>query len=108
VIVAFGFLIILLFVTAVTARWSSARARRRTVTFLTRVAALPAIGASTRRSHRASSTTTAPGGEARLYFLDVYRDARRRRGVAVRSADDRLPRSFPTLSLEHPRAGRGA
>jgi hypothetical protein len=107
VIVAISFLIILLLVTAVTARWSSARARRRTVTFLARVSALPAIGAA---AHRSGPTSATPEThvEARIYFLEVYRDARRRRAAATRSSGDRLARSLPTLSLEHPRPARGA
>ena len=106
-IVAIGFFIILLFVTGVTARWSSARARRRTVNFLTRVAALPAIGTGVVRSEGRPADAE-PLGEARIYFLDVYRDARRRRGVATRPSAERLPRSLPALSLEHPRPAHGA
>ena len=107
-IIAISFFIILLLVTAVTARWSSARARRRTVTFLMRVAALPAIGAAApHRSGRARSAPDAPV-EARIYFLEVYRDARRRRAAATRASSERIARSLPTLSLDHPRPARGA
>ena len=107
--IAISFLIILLLVTALTARWSSTRARRRTLTFLTRVSALPAIGAAApHRSGRGPAVADDAPVEARIYFLEVYREGRRRRAAATRASGDRIARSLPTLSLEHPRPARGA
>jgi hypothetical protein len=103
--ISVAFILSLMTATAITARWSSARARRRMAAFLSRVAALPSI--ETR--HRAGRAVDAvrPPTEARLYFLDAYRGARVRRARAA-GAQGRMPRSVPTLSFEHPRPARGA
>jgi hypothetical protein len=99
------FILILMVATAITARWSSARARRRMTAFLSRVAALPSIETK-QRAGRAIDAVRPPT-EARLYFLDAYRGARVRRARAA-SSEARLQRSVPTLSFEHPRPARGA
>jgi hypothetical protein len=88
---------------AVSARWSSARARRQMTSFLARVATLPSMD-TRRRSGPAADAMRPPRPptEARLYFLDAYRPAR------SKTAPTRLPSTVPTLSLEHPSPARGA
>jgi hypothetical protein len=99
------FILSLMVATAITARWSSARARRRMTAFLSRVAALPSIETKLRAGRVVDEVR--PPTEARLYFLDAYRGARVRRARAA-GPEGRMQRSVPTLSFEHPRPARGA
>jgi len=99
------FILSLMVATAITARWSSARARRRMTAFLSRVAALPSIETKLRAGRVVDEVR--PPTEARLYFLDAYRGARVPRARAA-GPEGRMQRSVPTLSFEHPRPARGA
>ena len=104
--IALGFLLAIVGTAVVTARWASARARRRMECLAAVLADVPSI---------ASRTVPSPGSpagvrtaaDARVFFLEAYRGRR----AAARRADARSLGSavaIPTISLEHPRPARGA
>ncbi|MDQ1380532.1 MAG: hypothetical protein QOJ71_1251 [Actinomycetota bacterium] len=106
VFVVVALVVVAALVSALAARWSSARARRQMTAFLARVAALPSIDTKSGTGRDADTMLPSrPSTEARLYFLDAYRAAR----TETRSTRlARTRRTVPTLSLEHPSPARGA
>lgn len=103
-----GFLLVLAGTTWVTARWSSARARRRMTLLGARVAEVPSIATRGATTTSVLLQASRPTAEARIFFLDVYREQRSRSCSASVASPGKDPTAIPTLSYEHPRPARGA